>query len=342
MRKLSGLTLVLLLVLSAFTGCMADTPAGVSPQVAVPIIDDCPACPTCPTLPVEAPLSQPAPVTVEIAPVFIMPGADPTQLLEGLEGFYLLPIEGENATVLQGSSFFENVFAEGTINTIDEDGNILFKVDAAGALSGGTNSLITITDQIRVGDGATNYTEIAGDGQVTLNGTARVTVCAWIDAGGIKAPGLKPATAIAHGTLETPAWEFGDEGVAGNQETVSFSMNIDERADRTVAPTFFLGWSANGSSPGNVEWHLEYLWTSEDEDTTAGAQETLTATITASVTSDGLVYTTITGVDVPSSTDLCFHGKLKRLSAGAEDTIADTVELHGVCLCWVSDKLGAN
>ena len=189
-------------------------------------------------------------------------------------------------------------------------------------------------------NGTTNYVKIAQTGQLTLGGTARITNGLWIDAGGIKAPGAKPATAIAHGTLETPAWQFADQAVAGNQETVSWSMRIPSRMDRSVAPNTTIGWSADGVSPGVCEWQLEYLWTAPGEDTGAAAQETLTATGTATATADGLVATTITGIDVPSSTDVCIHCRLTRLSAGGNDTIADTVELHGICFGFTMNKLG--
>lgn len=191
----------------------------------------------------------------------------------------------------------------------------------------------------RFGDG-TNYTEIKADGEINLHGTARTSNAVWIDAGAIKAPGAKPATEIAHGTLETPAWQFANQAVAGNQETISFDMRVPNRMDRSVAPTLAIGWSANGVSPGNCKWQLEYLWTSADEDTTAAAQETLTVTTTASATSDGLKLSTFTGIDVPSATDACLHCRVTRLSADASDTIADTVELHGVCLDFTSNKLG--
>jgi len=186
------------------------------------------------------------------------------------------------------------------------------------------NSLITISDT----------------GQLELLTTARVTKSAWFDAGGIKAPGTKPPDEIAHGTLETPAWQFGDEGVAGNQESVSFNMKIPEDMDRSVAPEICVGWSADGVSPGNVEWQLAYLYTAEDEDTSAAAQDTDTEIDAASATSNGLVITHFDDMDLVGASDVCLHGKLTRLSAGANDTIADTVELHGLSLSYTVNKLG--
>ena len=184
-----------------------------------------------------------------------------------------------------------------------------------------------------------NIISIGSGGMLaTLN--ARWINTLWIDAGAIKAPGAKPATEIPHGILETPAWQFADQALEANQETISYNMRIPNRMDRTVAPTMSIGWSADGISPGNCEWQLEYLWTAPGEDTGAAAQETLTAIGTATVTPDGLVVTTFTGIDLPGATDACIHCRVKRLSAGGNDTIVDTTELHGVCLNWTSNKLG--
>ncbi|GAH00563.1 unnamed protein product, partial [marine sediment metagenome] len=171
-------------------------------------------------------------------------------------------------------------------------------------------------------------------------GTARVINALWVDAGSLKAPGLKPATMVPHGVLETPAWQFANQAQEANEEMISFNMRIPNRMDREVAPTISVGWSADGISPGNCEWQLEYLWTALGEDTGNDPQEILTAIGTAVATPDGLVVTTFTGIDLPDALDACIHGKIKRLSAGGNDTIADTTELHGVCMNWTSDKLG--
>ena len=199
-------------------------------------------------------------------------------------------------------------------------------------------------ETIFVGD-VENYTEIADDGTVTMAGTARVINAMWVDAGGIKAPGAKPATAVSHGILETPAWRFANQAVLANQESVSFSMRIPGQMDRTVEPTISIGWSTTTTDPSDeseqVKWQLEYLWRSADESTTAAAQESLTVTSTASTVAEGFVFLTFTGIDIPSGTDICIHCKITRLSADGADTVADDVELHGICFSWTSNKLGS-
>jgi len=160
-----------------------------------------------------------------------------------------------------------------------------------------------------------------------------------IDAGGLKAPGSKPATAIAHGSLEIPAWQFADAG-AGNENSISFAVKMPGCFDRTTNPQFLLGWSS--ASTGNCKWQFEYVWRAPDEDTTAAAQETLTVVDAASSTANGLVPTTINSsdIDLPAAGDIVLHARVKRLSADAQDTITDTVELQGVILRIVADCVG--
>jgi len=168
---------------------------------------------------------------------------------------------------------------------------------------------------------------------------ARTLNTIWVDAQGIRAPATNPAELISHGALETPAFQFADV-IEANQESVTFNMQVPDRMDRSVSPTISIGSSADGSSPGNCRWQLEYLWTAPEEDTGAAAQETLAVTGTATATADGMVLTTFIVIDLPSATDICIHCRITRLSADGLDTISDTVELHGICFNWTSDKLG--
>lgn len=211
----------------------------------------------------------------------------------------------------------------------------------------GVSAAANITDNALVrGDGGTKgIQEVSNitaddDGQITLAGDARFTNYIWIPSDAIKAPGAKPATAIAHGTLETPAWQFANQAVAGNQETVSFNMRIPDGMDRSVEPQLCAGWSSNGVSPGVCEWQFEYLYTAAGEDTTAAAQDTLTANDAAPATSNGLVISQTGDMDLVGASDICLHGRLTRLSAGATDTIAGTVELHGIAMFYAKNKFG--
>ena len=205
-----------------------------------------------------------------------------------------------------------------------------------------------LTKGIAIGDGGTtNYATFAADGELTLVGTARVVKDIWLDAGAIRAPGAKPASQVAHGALETVAWQFGDE-IEANEETISLNIKFPNDMDKSVGPLMCVGWSTTTLDPGDdseqVEWQLEYLYTQLDEATNAAAEETLYVTSSASTTAEGLVVSTFTGMNTPHAADVCVHCRIKRLSAAAagsgDDTVADDVEVHGVVMQYTSDQLG--
>lgn len=256
-------------------------------------------------------------------------------------------IQGRNSATFEPEAITLPAGTVPTVHTHESDvqGGKIDHGDALTGLADDDHAQYLLADGSRYADSlnigaVANHTAFSATGVQTMAGTARVYKYNWVEAAGIKAPGAKPPDAIAHGTLETPAWQFGDEAVAGNQEFVSFNMQVPPDMDRSVAPSVCVGWSADGVSPGVCEWQFEYLYTAEGEDTGAAGQATVTADEAASATADGLVITLFAGMAAPGATDICLHGKLKRLSAGATDTIADTVELHGVSFKYAVNKLG--
>jgi hypothetical protein len=114
--------------------------------------------------------------------------------------------------------------------------------------------------------------------------------------------------------------------------------------DRTDAPEFRIGWASATADPGDdskqVVWQVEYLYRTSNEDTTAAAQETLTATTSASTTANGLTITSITGVDLPAANDQIVFLRIKRLGANAADTLGDDCALLGFGIKYTSDRLG--
>jgi len=186
-----------------------------------------------------------------------------------------------------------------------------------------------------IGDYPDNYLDVSTDGEVNLYGTAKVIKGRWFPFNELKAPGTKPATFKEWGI--SGAWEFSD----GTDDTIVFNLQVPSDMDRTVAPSFIIGWSTNTTvTTETAVWQLEYLYTAAGEDTTAAAQETLTVNSNAIAQANGLIEVEITGMDLPSSTDACIHCRLKRLGADGADDLTDTAELHGICIKYTSNKLG--
>jgi len=184
----------------------------------------------------------------------------------------------------------------------------------------------------------TNYATFAADGELTLAGTARVYKVIALRPSGFGIPGTKPATSVDHGI--GLAWEFSD----ATDDTVEAEMQLPQDMDRTVAPEFNIGWDSDTADPGDDSkqcvWQLEYLYLSLNEDVTAAAQETLTVTASASTTANGLVVSTITGLDLPSATDRFMMIRLKRLGADGDDDLGDVAYLNGCGFKYTSSKLG--
>jgi len=232
-----------------------------------------------------------------------------------------------------GSGFIIN-YNDGGNNYLDTRADMHFRT------SGSYTDRMIIKADGKIGIGTASpgsLLTLSGTSGLTMEGDSRVEKVHWIGANGIKAPGAKPATFVEDGL--TGCWEFAD-AIEANQESISGTVKIPNDMDRSVVPKFGIGWHANGVSPGDCEWQFEYLWIAPNEDVTAAAQETLTATSTASATSDGLVVAEITGIDLPSGTDTAMFWRVTRLSAHANDTIAAVTHLRGNYFKYTANKLG--
>ena len=198
-----------------------------------------------------------------------------------------------------------------------------------------TNVYTSSTGTHRIGD-SSNYVEFAYDGELGLAGTARVYKNEWILPGAFQAPGTKPAASVEHGLFM--AWEFSDN----TDDTLTGVIRLPQDMDRTDAPQFKIGWDSDTADPGNnskqATWQLEYLYRAQNEDVTAGADDTLSATTSASTTTNGLTITTITGMAAPEATDQLLIVRIKRL--GAADSLGDVAYLDGCGLRYTANKLG--
>ncbi len=175
---------------------------------------------------------------------------------------------------------------------------------------------------------------------VNLATGAKVSKAVQINPGAIKAPGSKPPDEVSYGALELPAWEFGDEAVEGNEESISCSIKLPNDMDKTVAPILNIGWATAGAGAGNVEFELTYVYRALNEDMTAGAQDTITTTSAASATAKGKNNWSSGNMEAPDTTDGSLHLKLKRKSSTANDTIAAVITLLGMTFHYTSNKLG--
>ena len=179
-----------------------------------------------------------------------------------------------------------------------------------------------------------NYLAVDENGIITAHGDARWDGTLWSDVTAFKAPGTKPAELIDYGIAD--AWEFTD----GTDDTIVSRFKIPHDMDRSVAPTFLIGWSTPTASAGNCRWQIEYLYRSENEAMDAAADETLVDNFAASGTAKGLVVSTLSPTNPPSATDICVSMRVKRRADEVADTLGEDCQLYGVCMVYTKNKLG--
>lgn len=179
-----------------------------------------------------------------------------------------------------------------------------------------------------------HYTDIGSSGNITLVGDARVYRNEWINITAIRVPSAGvPATAADYGIGF--AWDFTD----GNDDQVIATLRIPQGMDRSVAPELKIGWGTDDTDTDHyATWQLEYLWVGGAEDLTGAAQETLSVNSYAVTQADGLIIATITGIDVPASTDQLIVMRVTR--KGSTDTLDDDAFMVGMGLKYTANKLG--
>jgi len=189
----------------------------------------------------------------------------------------------------------------------------------------------TYETEVRFGD-TTNYTKTDIDGEITQYGTARTKKQIWIQAEALRAPGVNPATFQDLGI--SGVWQFADNLTKVIVTKLPLITDFDPSENANVN----LGWSSP-SNTGVCRWQVEYLVRTEDEDMSAAAEDTLTSDEAPSGTANGLTLSSFT---IPAaslaSTDHCLLLRITRL--GGADTLGDVANLSGICLSYVSDKLG--
>ena len=170
---------------------------------------------------------------------------------------------------------------------------------------------------------------------IVLAGSGKIEKCEWIPASAARAPGVKPATYSDHGI--SGAWSFAD----GAEEYIHANIKIPTDMDLSVDSKICLGWSSAATSL-NCDWEIAYLITAPDEDTAAAAEATEQSYEESSAVSNGMIITefcVIPGGTI-GDTDICLHIQVMRDGNDGSDTLNAAAEVHGLSLCYTSDKLG--
>lgn len=179
-----------------------------------------------------------------------------------------------------------------------------------------------------------DFAHWASDGELTLNGTARVTKYTWLPADALQAAGAKPATQTLNGN-GFAIYDFADNLEQQIQFNLAFPTDMDKNEDVYIG----IGWSSP-TIGGVADWELTYLITGLD-DSTDQPGTLIQQYEYSSTTADGLTRSAFTiDHNLLTNDDICMHVILERDGNDANDNLTASAELHGVQLVYTSDKLG--
>ena len=188
-------------------------------------------------------------------------------------------------------------------------------------------------ETMRFGDGVTNYAEIKDDGEINLHGTARVYKNLFIRPAALGVGGANPATATVNAS-GFGILEFADAADDYAQVNINVPTDMDVSADSEIRIT----WSVPNTS-ANMTWGYGYSIAGENEDTEA-APTTGSTPVTSSGTADGKTSDTLFTIagGTLAQGDLVQIYFYRDVSA---DTYSNPVDVHGMALKYVANKLGA-
>jgi hypothetical protein len=189
----------------------------------------------------------------------------------------------------------------------------------------------------RIGDvPAGNYTEFLDDGTIILHGTARVTKRLWIPANAVSAIGAIAATKTLNGNGYI-VYSFADNVDRNVQADIILPDDLDRSADCVLC----MGWSSPATSKVAVI-DMTYLITAPDDLTDQAGTADTGNLLDSSSTADGLVLSevvTIAGGTIAAD-EICLHLQIERDGNNGADTLGDILELHGIALKYVANRLG--
>jgi len=234
--------------------------------------------------------------------------------------------------------------------------------DGTTSLTGGTMDAVLFTDKIkftqtdgneyidsladgymdyrattahRFGDG-TNQTNIASNGTMTFDGTARFWQGIFLDVARFKEPTANTATLVNRGIGKAYSFTKNQD-----DEHLHIQVSMPGFWDTTEDLEVILHWDSPAIS-GDCYWEVRYQLLAEDEVMDATTFDGTEGDVfTSSGTSKGLIHSTIT---IPTADfdvgDKKLRFALYRMGDNAGDTIEDFIYLHGIRVRGVRYKTG--
>jgi len=238
-----------------------------------------------------------------------------------------------------------NTFAGGIkLENNVQDGDIIFQVDDGGVDKTITwnadvdqlvhsNALFNFNSAARIGDGTTNYSAFATDGELTLVGTARVkkNIAKLVEAG-------RGANSPTERTDEAPyvSWTFAIND--DSEHTLIIPHDMDFTQDAIV----YVQWYTSvDQTDDEVNWQVEWnsravgetinagSTTDTSGDVSCGTQWVITETLVETITGNSIAADDILGLD------------LKRIAiVDGTDPAVGSIHVLGVHVEYTANKLG--
>jgi len=181
-----------------------------------------------------------------------------------------------------------------------------------------------------------NNLRLTGDDGNRILDIARVKKTDWLSIGAISTHGANIPTEQDLGIGKV--WRFADAPI--NYQCCTTRMQVPKDIDFSVQPVLKIGWSTSDINGLQCRWQVEYLWRTENESMSAAAEGTVVGNYIDSAVVNGLTMISVQ-LDNINTDDVCITFRICRRSDQAGDTLNGiNVDLHGICLYYVSNKLG--
>ena len=247
-----------------------------------------------------------------------------------------------NVIAKDARSCFLQLFSGPNKTVFQVDSNDDLIISAAGGDISFSDENITTTGNVSAntadfGDGGTtNYTAFAADGELTLNGTARVTNEIQIKAEGLKLGATAPTQAVIgnYSVLQFAG--------AGTTDTVYTSFHVPDEWALGTDLTVHIHWAPVNANAGNVKWQMTWDATASNANELISDAGTSTFVIDATQTlQDELLESdsmTISGASLAREDTIGI--RLFRDPTDGDDTYASAASFVIMEIQYIMSRLG--
>lgn len=187
--------------------------------------------------------------------------------------------------------------------------------------------------QTNFGD-STNYTEIKGDGEINLHGTARVVRHLRVGSSSWKGHGVNAPTENIEGVFFTTDFDNSAD------DEVWYTLIMPSRWDNSTDVEFAVDWFYDGTQDdGNVTWGLEYK-SIKDGEVVTGAGATITHNSVGTHTTGQMIRTNFTAKILATNLEQHDTFGIRLYRDVSDDTLGTDARLINTHFHFIENKFG--